>query len=137
MTIAEIKKALECCHTMAVKCDECPLWERKGDWTDGKDCDDVLHEEILKVWDNMIPIGAVEQIKWERDTAMKQLNEHGIPFCGVADDVVKVVRCKDCIHWSNDSIGYCKYHEIYPSRHDLDDFFCADGERKENRNEID
>ena len=49
----------------------------------------------------------------------------------------EVVRCKDCIHWSNDSIGYCKYHEIYPSRHDLDDFFCADGERKENRNEID
>lgn len=46
-------------------------------------------------------------------------------------DAVPVVRCKDCIHWSNDSIGYCKYHEIYPSRHDLDDWFCADGVRKE------
>lgn len=128
MTLAEIKKALECCNSMAVKCYECPLCERKGDWTDGKDCDDVLHEEILKVWDNMIPIGAVEQIKWERDTAMKQLNEHGIPFCGVADDVVKVVRCKDCkFHYVNGGDDYTCLTER--------DWFCGDGVRKEQSDE--
>lgn len=37
-----------------------------------------------------------EQIMWERDMAIKQLEEHGIPFGGKADNVVKVVRCKDC-----------------------------------------
>lgn len=126
MTILEIKKALECCHTMAVKCNECPLHERKGDWTNGQDCDDVLHEEILKVWDNMFLIGSVEQIKWERDMAMQQLKEHGIPFGGVADDVVKVVRCKDCVRgitYSDDK--YCNggFRSM--------DFFCADGVRKE------
>lgn len=121
MTIAEIKKALECCHTMAVKCNECPLWERKGDWTDGKDCDDVLHEEILKVWDNMFLIGSVEQIKWERDVAMQQLKEHGIPFGGVADDVVKVVRCKDCKFYYDNGGDTCITEP---------DWFCADGEVK-------
>lgn len=128
MTIAEIKKALECCHTMAVKCSECPLHERKGDWTNGQDCDDVLHDEILKVWDNMFLIGSVEQIKWERDMAMQQLEEHGIPFCGDADDVVKVVRCKDCVHWKDegfDSAGKCELCNIVFEY----DFFCADGEK--------
>ena len=39
---------------------------------------------------------ACEQLRWERDIAMEQLQEHGIPFGGIADDVVKVVRCKNC-----------------------------------------
>ena len=30
----------------------------------------------------VIPAESVEQIKWERDTAIKQLERHGIPFCG-------------------------------------------------------
>lgn len=121
MTIAEIKKALECCHTKSDNCDECPLNELLGDY-----CDDVLLEEILKVWDNMIPIGAVEQIKWERDMAMQQLEEHGIPFCGVADDVVKVVRCKDC--------KFCLIHTQWCKRLNKmtnGNWFCAAGERKE------
>jgi hypothetical protein len=37
-----------------------------------------------------------EQIQWERDCAMQQLKDHGIPFGGTAPDVVKVVRCRDC-----------------------------------------
>lgn len=39
---------------------------------------------------------ACEQFRWERDIAMQQLQDHGIPFGGIADDVIKVVRCKDC-----------------------------------------
>lgn len=101
MTIAEIKKALECCHEMAVKCGECPLYNRKGDLTDGKDCDDVLHDEILKVWDNM----------------------------------VQVVRCKDCIHrqtilfgdGENVRFNAC---ELNHNKVQGDDWFCADGERR-------
>ena len=41
---------------------------------------------------DVISRGVFEQVKWERDMAMQQLEEHGIPFCGKADDVVKVVR---------------------------------------------
>ena len=47
---------------------------------------DVVSREVL------------EQVKWERDVAMQQLEEHGIPFGGKAD-VVAVVRCKDCVYF--------------------------------------
>lgn len=43
--------------------------------------------------------GVYEQIKWERDIAMSQLEEHGIAFGAKAEravDAVEVVRCKDC-----------------------------------------
>lgn len=40
---------------------------------------------------------AYEQVKWERDTAIEQLNSYGVDFCEKAD-VVPVVRCKDCEH---------------------------------------
>lgn len=36
------------------------------------------NEDVLTV----LPAESVEQIKWERDTAIKQLESHGIPFCG-------------------------------------------------------
>jgi hypothetical protein len=69
--------------------------------------------------------GVLEQIKWERDVAMEQLEEHGIPFGGKAPDVVPVVRCKDC-----------KYHNApaCPMRLSFnwtdDNDFCSYGERR-------
>ena len=36
--------------------------------------------------------GCHDQVRWERDVAIGQLEEHGIPFCGKAPDVVKVVH---------------------------------------------
>ena len=30
----------------------------------------------------VLPAESVEQIKWERDRTKKQLESHGIPFCG-------------------------------------------------------
>jgi hypothetical protein len=74
-----------------------------------------------------------EQIKWERDMAMQQLEEHGIPFGGKADDVVEVVRCKDCANcryvdaadiYRCDRRGYYS-EEVKPSD------YCSRGERKE------
>ena len=41
---------------------------------------------------DVVSRGVYDQVQWERDMAMQQLEEHGIPFCGKADDVVKVVR---------------------------------------------
>lgn len=70
-----------------------------------------------------VPVGVVEQIRWERDVAMKQLAEHGIPFGGTADDVLPVVRCADCKWWKE---PYCVKNYVFIRRAD---WFCADGER--------
>lgn len=78
-----------------------------------------------------VPVGAVEQIRWERDMAMQQLSEHGIPFGGKADDVIKVCRCKEC-QWF-DANG--DYYDSYCEKNGIsveEDFYCADGERKSN-----
>ena len=62
-----------------------------------------------------------EQIQWERDCAIQQLKDHGIPFGGTAPDVVKVLLCAFCAKFdtsgydnSNEDdlllqVGYCKY----------------------------
>lgn len=34
---------------------------------------------------DVVPRAAYEQMKWERDVAMQQLNDAGIPFCGEMD----------------------------------------------------
>lgn len=79
-----------------------------------------------------VPVKVIEQFKWERDTAIQQLEEHGIPFCGKAD-VVAVVRCMNC-KWFQDerdeftgSDGFCPNvaHGV------SENWFCADGERRE------
>lgn len=43
----------------------------------------------------------------------------------------RLVRCKDCKHWNAGAIGICKLHDIRPTPIIMDDWFCADGERKE------
>ena len=91
-----------------------------------------------------VPRGVLDQVRWERDVAMKQLEEHGIPFCGIAPDVTKVVRCKNC---ENRGVAaYCPmcfeefvehdydgYHDSEYLLHDhtTDDGFCDRGERGE------
>ena len=92
-----------------------------------------------------VSCGVLDQVRWERDVAMQQLEEHGIPFCGIAPDVVKVVRCKDCKHRGDDvhcpmcfeelrEWDYDGYRETDFVLHDrtTDDGFCHNGERKDN-----
>lgn len=69
---------------------------------------------------DVAPRAAYEQVAWERDIAMKQLEECGIPFGGKAD-VAPVVhgrwircrnetKCSNCkfIYYSNrDDFNYC------------------------------
>lgn len=79
----------------------------------------------------------LDQIRWERDMAMKQLNDHGIPFGGIAPDVVEVVRCKDCKYWRHETAERIEHYECdvfcgaygrgYPTS--ADDF-CSYGERR-------
>ena len=47
----------------------------------------------------------------------------------IANDVVPVVRCKDCIDSAMYSYGrFCECHGHYVD----DEFYCANGERKDN-----
>lgn len=51
------------------------------------------------------------------------------PVCLVEDaptiDAVEVVRCGECIHAN--TVGFCTKNELFID----DDWFCADGERRE------
>lgn len=75
-----------------------------------------------------------EQIQWERDCAMQQLKDHDIPFGGIAPDVVKVVRCKNCRRCDGfpgeeiepNEIGICRINRVAVKPDD----FCSYGERK-------
>lgn len=66
---------------------------------------------------------AYEQVKWERDAAIEQLKSYGVSLFEDAD-VVKVVRCKDCIHYKDE---WC---EILKAETPIADGFCCYGERK-------
>lgn len=49
---------------------------------------------------DVVSRGVLEQVKWERDMAMQQLEEHGIPF-GAKADVVEVRHGEwiESTHW--------------------------------------
>lgn len=50
-----------------------------------------------------VPVGVLDQVRWERDVAIAQLNDYGVSF-GEKADCVKVVRCRACNHgktWKN------------------------------------
>lgn len=71
------------------------------------------------------------QVKWEHDVAMAQLEEHGIPFCGIASDVVQVVRCGECKRFfrifKEDESGFCMHLDRWRNV----DCYCENGKRKE------
>ena len=79
-----------------------------------------------------------EQVKWERDTALKTLEEHGIGLAQKPADVVEVVRCKDCKFFKRDTDyckkrnkGYCYWDNTIKTR----THFCSYGEKKEGATE--
>lgn len=78
-----------------------------------------------------VPGFLYERIRWERDVAKQQLEDHGICFGCTAPDVVKVVRCKDCKYMETygDFNGrYCHTWGFFNGAGD--DGFCNYGERK-------
>ena len=98
-------------------------------------CSACWVEDVLELLDgdsvDAVSRGVVDQIRWERDVAIKQLEEHGIPFCGIAPDVVKVVRCKDCRRCGVYTSGnlYCTHPNGLADP--KPDDFCSYGERRE------
>lgn len=79
---------------------------------------------------DVVARSAYDQVRWERDTAIAQLAEIGKGFGETMDDVVEVVRCKDCKHFMP-LTGYslCVAHGSDPV--DADDF-CSWAERRED-----
>lgn len=72
---------------------------------------------------------AFEQVMWERDQALSQLEEHGLTL-GCKADAFPVVRCKNCKMTTgkvNKIFGvYCDLHEGWFD----EDAFCSYGERR-------
>ena len=84
--------------------------------------------EALQEPNKAVPPSLADVYKWERDIALSQLEEYGIGFAEKKrDDLVEVVRCKDCRHYEDGMVGYC--WEV--DRGVSGDFFCAYGERRE------
>ena len=115
-------------------------WDFKKEWSVAKPVIDQMPTV------DAVSRGVHDQVRWERDIAMEQLEEHGIPFGGIAPDVVKVVRCKDCKHgiWDEDeqmwecilSVDLTGDPDTYAMFHEYNDgeHFCSYGERKDNDN---
>lgn len=61
------------------------------------------------------------EVKMDMNEIIERLKE---------DDFVPVVRCKDCKHSSWDELGKCYWCK---GKERTADFFCADGERREER----
>lgn len=74
---------------------------------------------------DVVSLPVVRQIQWERDIAMQQLEEHGIPFCGKADvvpvrhgrwvykpyendEAVWLYHCSECNAVSALAWNYCR-----------------------------
>ncbi len=102
-------------------------------WTN---CDDMY--QIVRDMDgvDVISKAAFKQVLWERNMAMRQLEEYGIPFCGKAEDVVKVIRCKDCKFCEERCYGdienLCvKFTCMVKNRTCWLNDFCSYAERKE------
>lgn len=100
--------------------------------------DQILIDTIKELVDaqptiDVVPVSVLEQVKWERDVAMKQLEEYGIPFGGIAPDVVKVVRCKDC-KWS-ELLDPKLYKCTAFKRAQDENNFCSFGKKEVCKNE--
>lgn len=72
-----------------------------GYWGFGQLCEMLDRQPTLEA----IPKGAYEQVKWERDMAVQQLNDYGVQL-GEKADCVRVVRCREC-----------KYSDQYTENH--------------------
>lgn len=70
-------------------------------------------------------------IEDDYDTALTII--HGAP---IDDDLVEVVRCRDCKHWTRDGNGYCDDESYCNNPDGLDNYakpddYCSYGKRKD------
>ena len=96
----------------------------------------IEREALLKKLDSDLARWADSAAEYKEDKSGLHAMQEAILYviAAPAADVVEVVRCKDCIHFLNDTAycrnngnRYCEYDEVM---HD-DEHFCSYGERKE------
>lgn len=56
-----------------------------------------------------VPKELYDQIKWERDIAISQLESYGVQF-GEQADCVRVVYCKNCVFYDKDEDRDCGFY---------------------------
>lgn len=81
-----------------------------------------------------VPPSLADVYKWERDIALSQLEEYGIGFAEKKrDDLVEVVRCKDCRHADecHKSVQYTRNEPNTVTIGHTKIDFCSHGERRE------
>ena len=100
-----------------------------------KEALDMAIEALQAEPTKAVPPSLADVYKWERDIALSQLEEYGIGFAEKKrDDLVEIVRCKDCKHHEkflfDDSKVLCWVHDtdIVVSPTD----YCSYGERRED-----
>ena len=87
---------------------------------DNPDCDN-LFEFVPKEFIDNAPTADVVPMEFHEKCMELEIQKRA--------NMVEVVRCKDCIHWSKE-LEACYIHdfcEIFQS-----DYYCASGERKED-----
>ena len=73
---------------------------------------------------------AIAMIK-EQEAEISKISKAYLELVGKASKQPQIVMCKDC--WRRDSFDSCLHEGGYPYHDTADNWFCADGERKEGR----
>jgi len=91
--------------------------------------------EALSKPNKAVPPSLADVYKWERDIAVKQLEEYGIGFGEKKRDMVELVRCNDCKWYDNRDVchnpRYGDGHANYSPPYVDEEYWCKDGERRE------
>ena len=83
---------------------DCVLTDSFGQWHSAAKFS--TKEKAIESWNMRFDKNHyLDQILWERNIAMSQLEEHDIPFGGIAPNVLEVVRCNDCEYWDRNNIS--------------------------------
>ena len=104
---------------------------------------DMAIEALQTELNKAVPPSLADVYKWERDIALSQLEEYGICFAEKKrDDLLEVVRCKDCRKQGSDDCPMFnrEWRTIMRGGECVDDFifhdltkpsdYCSYGKRK-------
>ncbi|MBR5216224.1 MAG: hypothetical protein IKV80_08400 [Bacteroidales bacterium] len=91
---------------------------------------DFLIKNGVVIADEVVSKELYKQIKWERDTALNQLERVGLSLGEKTDNIVSVVRCSECAYAEKllvfENSYSCLTHETFVSEND----YCSYGEPK-------
>ena len=106
----------------------------REDWEAASVIDDCMCELDAQRDVESDALGAYKQCAWERDIAIEQLRTIGLSLGAKANDVVRVVRCKDCKYREEDfgNGAFCNHIASGLFGDIVADDYCSCGERKDD-----